>query len=66
MGLRREEIIKVEVDLNESASLYPQVDVVLAPLDDDGDLVRRLLQSVQAHTDTDRFTAALRLLLPPV
>ncbi len=26
----------------------------------------RLLQSVQADTDTDRFTAALRLLLPPV
>lgn len=34
LGLQREETIKVEVNLNENASLYPLVDVTMATLDD--------------------------------
>lgn len=45
LGLRREEVIKVEVNLNENASLYPLVSVELDTLNDDGDTVR-----VKAHS----------------
>jgi predicted nucleotidyltransferase component of viral defense system len=37
LGLQREETIKVEINLNESASLYPLVDVTFDMLDDDGE-----------------------------
>lgn len=37
LGLSREETIKVEVNLNEHASLYPLVDVDIGLLDDDGE-----------------------------
>lgn len=40
LGLRREESIKVEINLNESASLYPLVNVELDTLDDEGEAVR--------------------------
>ena len=40
LGLRREESIKVEINLNESASVYPLVNVELDTLDDDGEAVR--------------------------
>jgi hypothetical protein len=40
LGLRREESIKVEINLNESASLYPLVGVQLDALDDEGEAVR--------------------------
>jgi hypothetical protein len=39
LGLRREESIKVEINLNENASLYPLVSVELDTLDDDGETV---------------------------
>jgi predicted nucleotidyltransferase component of viral defense system len=39
LGLAREETIKVEVNLNEISSLYPLVDVSIALLDDEGELV---------------------------
>jgi len=37
LGLQREETIKIEVNLNENASLYPLVDVTLDTLDEDGE-----------------------------
>jgi predicted nucleotidyltransferase component of viral defense system len=40
LGLRREESIKVEINLNESASLYPLVSVKFDALDDEGETVR--------------------------
>jgi hypothetical protein len=45
LGLRREEVVKVEVNLNENASLYPLVSVELDALDDDGDPVRAMARS---------------------
>ncbi len=45
LGLQREEIIKVEVNLNESASLYPLVSVEIDTLDDDGEHVRGTARS---------------------
>ena len=45
LGLRHEEVIKVEVNLNENKSLYPLVDVELDTLDDNGDTVRAKARS---------------------
>lgn len=45
LGLQREETIKVEVNLNESASLYPLVDVALDVRDEDGDATQALARS---------------------
>jgi predicted nucleotidyltransferase component of viral defense system len=59
LGLRREEIIKVEVNLNESASLYPLVSVELDTLDDDGDLVRAAARSYDINEMMGTKTRAL-------
>ncbi|MCL1861222.1 MAG: nucleotidyl transferase AbiEii/AbiGii toxin family protein [Proteobacteria bacterium] len=40
LGLQREETIKVEVNLNESKSLYPLVSVKIDTLDDEGESLR--------------------------
>jgi len=45
VGLRREETIKVEVNLNESASLYPLVSIELGTLGDDGEHIRAAVRS---------------------
>lgn len=45
VGLQREETIKVEVNLNENASLYPLVDVPIELLDDHGELVQAAVRS---------------------
>lgn len=45
LGLQREEVIKVEVNLNENASLYPLVSVEMDTLDDDGEYVRAAARS---------------------
>lgn len=45
LGLQRAEIIKVEVNLNEKVSLYPLVDVPLAMLDEEGELVTATARS---------------------
>ena len=45
LGLSREETIKVEVNLNEHASLYPLVDVEVGLLDDDGELITASVRS---------------------
>lgn len=45
LGLSREETIKVEVNLNEHASLYPLVEVEIGLLNDDGDLTTALVRS---------------------
>ena len=45
LGLSREETIKVEVNLNEHASLYPLVDVEIGLLNDDGELITSLVRS---------------------
>ena len=45
LGLRRQETIKVEVNLNESASFYPLVGVELDTLDDDGNVIRVTVRS---------------------
>lgn len=45
LGLAREETIKVEVNLNEVAALYPLVDVGIGLLNDDGELINSLVRS---------------------
>jgi predicted nucleotidyltransferase component of viral defense system len=40
LGLQREETIKVEINLNEGVSLYPQVSVEMDTLDDEGERAR--------------------------
>jgi len=45
LGLQREETIKVEVNLNEGASLYPLVDVALDMLDEDGERMQATARS---------------------
>lgn len=45
LGLSREETIKVEVNLNEHASLYPLVEVEIGLLNDDGELTTALVRS---------------------
>lgn len=59
LGLRREETIKVEVNLNESASLYPLVDIELDTLDDDGDCIRAAVQSYDINEMMGTKTRAL-------
>lgn len=59
VGLRREETIKVEVNLNESASLYPLVDVELDTLDDDGERIRALARSYDINEMLGTKTRAL-------
>jgi predicted nucleotidyltransferase component of viral defense system len=59
VGLRREETIKVEVNLNESASLYPLVDVELDTLDDDGERIRAVVCSYDINEMLGTKTRAL-------
>ncbi|MGT2460103.1 nucleotidyl transferase AbiEii/AbiGii toxin family protein (plasmid) [Cupriavidus basilensis] len=59
LGLRREEVIKVEVNLNESASLYPLVSVELDTLDDDGDVFRAEARSYDINEMLGTKTRAL-------
>lgn len=59
LGLRREETIKVEVNLNESASLYPLVGVELDTLDDDGDVIRATARSYDINEMLGTKTRAL-------
>jgi predicted nucleotidyltransferase component of viral defense system len=59
LGLRREEIIKVEVNLNENASLYPLVSVELETLDGDGDPARAMARSYDINEMLGTKTRAL-------
>lgn len=59
LGLQREEVIKVEVNLNESASLYPLVSVELDTLDDDGDPIRATARSYDINEMLGTKTRAL-------
>ena len=59
IGLRREEVIKVEVNLNESASLYPLVEVELDTLDEDGDVTRAVARSYDINEMLGTKTRAL-------
>jgi predicted nucleotidyltransferase component of viral defense system len=59
LGLRREELIKVEVNLNENASLYPLVSVELETLDDDGYPVRAMARSYDINEMLGTKTRAL-------
>ncbi|CAM3860960.1 nucleotidyltransferase AbiEii toxin of type IV toxin-antitoxin system [Kerstersia gyiorum] len=59
LGLQREETIKVEVNLNESASLYPLVQVELDTLDEDGEPVRATAHSYDINEMLGTKTRAL-------
>lgn len=59
LGLQREETIKVEVNLNESASLYPLVEVELDSLDEEGDPVRATARSYDLNEMLGTKTRAL-------
>jgi len=59
LGLQREETIKVEVNLNESASLYPLVDVALETLDEDGERVQTQVRSYDINEMLGTKTRAL-------
>lgn len=59
LGLRYEEVIKVEVNLNESASLFPLVTVELDTLDDDGDHSRATARSYDINEMLGTKTRAL-------
>lgn len=59
VGLRREETIKVEVNLNESESLYPLVSVEMDALDDDGEHLRALVRSYDIDEMLGTKTRAL-------
>jgi predicted nucleotidyltransferase component of viral defense system len=59
LGLQREEIIKVEVNLNESASLYPLVNVPLMVLDEEGELVKVAARSYDINEMLGTKTRAL-------
>tara|TARA_R110001599_G_scaffold56410_5_gene156058 strand:- start:13893 stop:14759 length:867 start_codon:yes stop_codon:yes gene_type:complete len=59
VGLRREETIKVEVNLNESASLYPLVGVELDTLDHDGERIRTEVRSYDINEMLGTKTRAL-------
>lgn len=59
LGLRREETIKVEVNLNENQSLFPLVDVELETLDEDGDLQRAMARSYDINEMLGTKTRAL-------
>ena len=58
-GLQREETIKVEVNLNESASLYPLVSVEIDTLDEDGDHIRAKALSYDINEMLGTKTRAL-------
>jgi predicted nucleotidyltransferase component of viral defense system len=59
LGLQRAETIKVEVNLNESASLYPLVNVTLDVLDEDGDHTRATARSYDINEMLGTKTRAL-------
>lgn len=59
VGLQREETIKVEVNLNESASLYPLVSVEMDTLDDDGERIRAKALSYDINEMLGTKTRAL-------
>jgi hypothetical protein len=59
LGLQRQEIIKVEVNLNENASLYPLVDVPLATLDEEGEFVTTTARSYDINEMLGTKTRAL-------
>jgi predicted nucleotidyltransferase component of viral defense system len=59
LGLQREEVIKVEVNLNEQKSLYPLVAVELDALDDDGETVRVNARSYDINEMLGTKTRAL-------
>jgi len=59
LGLQREETIKVEVNLNEAASLYPLVDVALDTLDEDGEPVKTTVRSYDINEMLGTKTRAL-------
>lgn len=59
VGLRREEVIKVEVNLNEGTSLYPIVSVDFDSLDEDGEPVRAAARSYDINEMLGTKTRAL-------
>lgn len=59
LGLAREETIKVEVNLNEHASLYPLVDVPIRLLNDDGDICTTRVRSYDIDEMLGTKTRAL-------
>jgi predicted nucleotidyltransferase component of viral defense system len=59
LGLQREEIIKVEVNLNENATLYPLVDVPFATLDEEGELFTATARSYDINEMLGTKTRAL-------
>jgi len=59
LGLSREESIRVEVNLNEHASLYPLVDVEMTLLDDDGELTTASVRSYDINEMLGTKTRAL-------
>lgn len=59
LGLQREETIKVEVNLNENASLYPLVEVKLDTLDEDGEPVLAMARSYDINEMLGTKTRAL-------
>ena len=59
LGLQRAEKIKVEVNLNEERALYSLVDVGLAMLDDEGDLVQAQVRSYDINEMMGTKTRAL-------
>lgn len=59
LGLQRKEIIKVEVNLNEMASLYPLVFVDIGLLDDDGNLITAPVRSYDINEMLGTKTRAL-------
>jgi len=59
LGLQREETIKVEVNLNESASLLPPVDVMLDTLNEEGEHTRATVRSYDINEMLGTKTRAL-------
>lgn len=59
VGLQREETIKVEVNLNETASLYPMVEVPIELLDEDGQLIKASAKSYDINEMLGTKTRAL-------
>lgn len=59
LGLQRPEELKVEVNLNEQASLYPLVNVEMATLDDEGALTRCAVRSYDIDEMLGTKTRAL-------
>ena len=59
LGLRKEETIKVEVNLNENASLCPLVNVEMETLDEDGDILRAVARSYDINEMLGTKTRAL-------